>query len=81
MLKQFENLEKIIDDSNIEYNAQTGGFYCEDHVWKLEPVFSCFDEYKLVSNSEEEVRFISPELFLDVLKKTEESFYKIFSES
>ena len=81
MLKQFENLDKIIDESNIEYNAQTGGFYYDNHTWKLESVVSCFDEYKFVSNSKEEVRFIAPELFLEILRKTEESFYKIFSES
>tara|TARA_B100000424_G_C22732902_1_gene397302 strand:- start:230 stop:475 length:246 start_codon:yes stop_codon:yes gene_type:complete len=80
MLKRLENLNKIIDESNIEYNDKTGGFYCDNHGWKLDATSFYFDNYTLISENEDEIKFISPDLFLEILKKTEDSFYKLFSE-
>lgn len=82
LLTSLEDLNKIIEDSNLELNAQTGGFYDDTHSWVLrfDRTFSEVSKLEDTTNSDE-LMIISANLFLKILNKTEQSFYKIFSES
>ena len=80
MLDCLEDINNVINDYNIEYNEKTGGFFVEDHTWKLQFRYLFSDVSKLTDSDDSELHLVSPDLFLDILKKTESSFYKIFSE-
>ena len=82
MVKQKDllNIEDVMDDYQISYDVKMGGFFEPDHA--LECVSDGYMNMSWKVNSgSEEINFVSANMFMDVLKKTEDSFCKIFSNS
>jgi len=76
---KLDDLLTIINE-HFEYNGQTGGFYDASEK-SLMVDFNDMSVYKLFYKDGERVDFIPADLFLDVLRKTEDSYYKIFQDS